>query len=133
MGKSCFGASRMNSFSHSPIFSPRQHTIAPSYTDNERSGTTKCSSMPITLPNPSHAGQAPIGELNENIWSFGSSKMMPSASNLVLKVCNFVVPSDRKKRSIQVPSPSYMAVSAESVSRLMASLLVATAIRSTSR
>ena len=28
---------------------------------------TRCSSMPITLPNPSHTGQAPIGELNENI------------------------------------------------------------------
>ena len=37
------------------------------YTDNERLGTTRCSSMPITLPNPSHTGQAPIGELNENI------------------------------------------------------------------
>ena len=34
----------------------------------------------------------PIGELKENIWSLGSSKVMPSASNLVLKRYRLVVP-----------------------------------------
>ena len=37
------------------------------------------------VPMPSHSGQAPNGELKENSWSVGSSNVMPSASNLVLK------------------------------------------------
>ena len=53
MGKSCAGASWMNSLSHSFIFSPRQHTTAPSYTERARLGMTKCSSMPIIRPKPS--------------------------------------------------------------------------------
>ena len=55
---------------------------------------TNCSSMPITRPKPSHVGHAPMGELNENIWSVGSSKVMPSASNLVLNEKSCVLPSD---------------------------------------
>ena len=94
MGKLCAGASCRNSFSHSLILSPRQHTTAPSYTDNARLGMTNCSSMPITRPKPSHVGHAPMGELNENIWSVGSSKVMPSASNLVLNEKSCVLPSD---------------------------------------
>ena len=74
-----------------------------------------------------------MGELNENIWSLGSSKVMPSASNLVLKVKSCVPPSSHMKRSRQVPSPSYMAVSAESVSRLMVAWSVSAVMRSMSR
>lgn len=36
----------------------------------------------MTLPKPSQTGQAPNGVLNENILSLGSSKRIPSASNL---------------------------------------------------
>ena len=123
----------MNSCSHSPIFSPRQQRTAPSYTLRARFGITRCSSIPITLPKPSHSGQAPRGELNENIWSFGSSNLIPSASNLVLKENSCVLPSAEQKRRRQFPSPSYMAVSAESVRRLILSLLSSAVMRSTSR
>ena len=93
-GEIVFRASRMNSFSHSPIFSPRQQITAPSYTLRARLGMTRCSSIPITLPKPSQLGQAPMGELKENIWSLGSSKVIPSASNFVLKEKSCVLPSD---------------------------------------
>ncbi len=73
--------------------SPRQQTTAPSYMDNERLGMTRCSSMPMILPKPSHSGHAPSGELKENIWSFGSSNVMPSASKRVLKRSSCVLPS----------------------------------------
>ena len=59
--------------------------------------------MPITLPNPSQAGQAPSGELNENILSLGSSKVMPSASNRVEK--SYVM-LDGINKILQVPCPS---------------------------
>ena len=38
--------------------------------------------------------QAPIGELKENIWSVGSSKVIPSASNWVLNEKSCVLPSE---------------------------------------
>ena len=87
MGKLCFSALRQNSSFHSPIFSPRQHTTAPSYTLSAEFGMTRLSSTPITLPKPSQAGHAPIGELKEKRLSVGGSKVMPSASNRVEKKC----------------------------------------------
>ena len=85
MGKPLAPARRQNSSFHAPIFSPRQHITAPSYTLSERLGTTRLSSMPTTRPKPSQAGQAPSGELNENMLSLGSSNVMPSASKRVEK------------------------------------------------
>ncbi len=93
----------MNQSFHSLIFSPRQHITAPSYTLSALLGMTRCSSMPMIFPNPSHSGHAPAGELKENMLSEGSSKVMPSASNRVLNEC--VSPSGMK-RSIISPPPS---------------------------
>ena len=103
MGKSAFCARRQNSVFHSPIFSPRQQTTAPSYTLRAELGMTSFSSMPMTRPNPSHTGQAPTGELNANKLSEGSSNVIPSASKRVEKVCRM---PDGTMRNIHCPFPS---------------------------
>ena len=76
-------ALRQNSSFHMLIFSPLQHTTAPSYTLLFLSGITRLSSMPSVTPRPPHTGQAPMGELNENMLSSGSWNVMPSASKRV--------------------------------------------------
>jgi hypothetical protein len=48
-------------------------------------GTTKLSSKPITSPYPSQVGHAPYGLLKLNKCVFGSRKVRPSNSNLLLK------------------------------------------------
>ena len=85
MGNLSAAALRQNSAFHVPSFSPCQHCTHPSYTLSDVLGTTSFSSMPITLPNPSHSGQAPAGELNANMLSVGFSNVMPSSSNEVEK------------------------------------------------
>ena len=63
---------------------------ASSNTDNALLGITKFSSMPITLPKPSQVGHAPTGLLKLNMRSFGSSKVIPSASNRFENVCSSI-------------------------------------------
>ena len=127
MGKfSYFSALLTNSFFHSDIFSPFQGATQPSYTESWGSGMTRLSSMPMILPYPSHSGQAPTGELKENIWSVGSSNSMPSASNFSENVCLSPFSNCR----MHTPSPSYSAVLAESTRRLMVAFSLATFRRS---
>ena len=129
MGKSYFALAWINAFNHSPIFSPFQQTTAPSYNDLLLSGTTRSSSIPIILPNPSQTGQAPRGLLKLNIISVGSSNTIPSASNL--RENSFVwVPFGSKTFTTQVPCPSKKAVSTESARRFLNGLSKATARRS---
>src|SRR5690625_3723052 len=45
-----------------------------------RIGMTRSSSIPATLPNPSHVPQAPNGLLKENICGIGSRNSIPSLS-----------------------------------------------------
>src|SRR5574344_111957 len=134
MGKWQYLAPAIRSSSHSDIFSPRQQMTAPSYTDKDLLGTTKFSSMPTTFPNPSHSGQAPKGLLKLNINSFGSSKFMLSASNLMENcLISFVPLSLNILTRQEAPSPSQKAVWMESPNRLLVSSSSATANRSTTR
>lgn len=64
------------------------------------SGITKSSSMPITLPYPSHRGHAPSGLLKLKRCSEGCSNWMPSASK---RDENSVAPLS--VMTVQIPSP----------------------------
>ncbi len=101
-GKSNFFAALMNASFHSPIFSPFHGAMAPSYRLNLLSGMMRSGSRPSICENPSQVGQAPNGLLKENKLGTGSSKVIPSNSNLLLKG-NFFFELISKNI---VPSPS---------------------------
>ncbi len=91
---------------------------------------TNSSSIPITSPYPSHLGQAPYGLLKLNKCAFGSRKLIPSSSNLLLNSICLLSSSDS---IIQVPTPSKKAVSIASASLFKKSSSVLTTTRSTTR
>ena len=130
MGKSSFAARLQNSSFQMPILSPCQHCTHPSYTLSVELGITRLSSIPITLPNPSQEGHAPSGELKANMLSDGSSKVIPSVSK---REENSYVMLEGRNTSLHSPWPSYIAVSTESVSREICSLVSSTARRSMSK
>ena len=51
--------------------------IAPSPSDSDGSGTISSGSISIWEPSPVHRGQAPCGELNENIRGSSSGIEVP--------------------------------------------------------
>src|SRR5690554_925454 len=121
MGKSALYALFTKYRFHSLIFSPFQHFTHSSCMDKLLSGITKFSSIPTILPNPSHLGHAPAGLLKLNIISVGSSKMIPSASNL-FENTNDSIPFSPQKRIKHSPFPSRKAVSTESDKRFTVAL-----------
>jgi hypothetical protein len=57
-----------------------QGAIGRSASARAGSGTTRSASMPMTRPKPSHSGQAPSGELNENSAGVGTRRAVPQAA-----------------------------------------------------
>ena len=55
--------------------------IAPSASDFDSSGTTRCGSKSIIAPSPWHSGQAPCGELNENARGVISGMLSPQSTH----------------------------------------------------
>ena len=118
MGKSYFALSRMKWSFHSLNFSPRQGATASSYTLRPLSGITRSASMPITWPKPSQVGQAPTGSLKLNRLGEGSSKVIPSRSNLSLNPNCRGFPWPSSPSRINSPCPSKKPLSALSAVRL---------------
>ena len=69
------------SASRTSLRSPRaQGAIAPSASDFDSSGTTRCGSKSTIAPRPWHSGQAPCGELNEKARGVISGMLMPQST-----------------------------------------------------
>ena len=62
-------------------FLPRG-AMPPSAMDSEGSGTILAISTSRTVPRPLHTGQAPAGELKENVWGAGSGKDIPLSGQI---------------------------------------------------
>ena len=56
--------------------------MPPSAIESEESGTILAISTSRIVPSPLHTGQAPAGELNENVWGAGSGKDMPLSGQM---------------------------------------------------
>ena len=93
--------------------------MAPSYTDNFPSITTRLSSNWSSRPRPSHASQAPVGALKENSLGSISPKVKPETGQ-----ANF---SENKRESFSLFSSKISTTTkpsdiSEAVLRLSASL-----------
>ena len=55
------------------VFALRHGAMAPSTSDSSGSGMSSSGSTSNVVPRPSHATQAPYGELNEKLRGAGSS------------------------------------------------------------
>src|SRR5664280_361438 len=78
---------------------------------------TRFSSMPRIFPYPSHTGHAPIGLLKLKRYSEGSSKSIPSSSNLLEKLSRRILFLSGTT-TWQYPLPVWNAVCAESAALL---------------
>ena len=56
--------------------------MPPSAIESEESGTILAMSTVLMVPKPLHTGQAPAGELNENVWGAGSGKDIPLSGQM---------------------------------------------------
>ena len=96
------------SASRTSFRSPRAHgAIAPSASDFDSSGTTRCGSKSIIAPSPWHSGHAPCGELNENARGVISGMLRPQSTH-----------ASRRENSRS--PPSYVLMTTMSSARLSA-------------
>ena len=91
----------------------------PRSSDSDGSGTTSSGSISICEPSPVQRGQAPCGELNENIRGSSSGIEVPQLqAGEALASTSSTSPARRRPRSRRSPPPAPTAVSIESASRL---------------
>ena len=104
------------SASRTSLRSPRAHgAMAPSASDFDSSGTTRCGSKSIIAPSPWQSGHAPCGELNENARGVISGMLRPQSTHASRRENSRSPPSNELMTTMS--SARFSATSTDSVSR----------------